>query len=128
MSLAVHHIGINVSDLGRSVAFYERLGFERLSVIPAAAGLEIAFLSLGTLHVELFMHTEEELRATPREDATLGFRHLALATGDIEADAAALKADGVIPAETPIRDLPNGMRLLFFTDPDGVPLELVQPG
>ena len=126
MELQPHHAGINVSDMERSIAFYGMLGFRQVSRSAAEPGLEIAFLRLGALKLELFAY--ERLTPAPVRESThaIGFRHLALATDDIERDAAELKAAGVVPEEAAVRELPSGVRLLFFDDPDGVEIEILQ--
>lgn len=129
MHLQPHHIGIVVSDLARSVAFYEALGFETAVVMDSDDGSRtIIFMHLGGLQVELFWYASPTV-APPRPDAHApGFRHLALGTADIGATVADLKAKGVMPVDTPIRDMPSGFRLAFFDDPDGVEIEIMQQG
>lgn len=125
MPLEPHHVGINVADLDRSLAFYEALGFRRTSLRQTRPDLAIAFLALGPLSVELFAYTPAPPAAEPARPC-LGFRHLALRTDDIERDAEEFKGLGLVPEDAEIEELPNGMRLLFFPDPDGVELELLQ--
>jgi catechol 2,3-dioxygenase-like lactoylglutathione lyase family enzyme len=125
MRLEPHHVGINVNDLERSMAFYEKLGFERTRIIPSEPGLTIAFMRLGALSIELFAYAEATA-APAREDHSLGFRHLALRTDDIETTVAELQAAGAVRRDAAIRSLPNGMRLVFFPDPDGVEIEILQ--
>ena len=124
MRLEPHHLGIDVSDLDTSLAFYEKLGFERLRVFSAEGGLSIAFMRLGALQLELFAYDRPlPARASGR---CLGLRHLALSTDDIERDMRDLKAAGLVREDAETRDLPNGMRLLFFPDPDGTEIEILQ--
>jgi len=124
MDLTPHHVGIIVSDLERSKAFYRALGFEQ-GVEHHHEDKTISFMRLGALEVELFAYRE----TVPATDATgrvLGFRHLALETRDIDATFARLKAAGVLPSDAAVLTLPAGWRLMFFPDPDGVEIEIKQ--
>ncbi len=84
MPLEPHHVGINVADLDRSLAFYEALGFERVSVRAGEGDAPtIAFLRLGALSIEMFAYAPAQPAAGgPRP--CLGFRHLALRTDGVE--------------------------------------------
>ncbi len=62
-----------------------------------------------------------------RPEATLrtpGLRHLAIATDNFQADYEALKAKGVKFLTEP--DVKKGNAVVFFTDPDGNILHLIQ--
>lgn len=124
MDLVADHVGIVVSDLERSKAFYRALGFidgdERVM-----ADKTLSFMHLGDLAVELFAYTEPAA-AVERPERALGFKHLALATHDIDATFAGLREASVIADDIAIREMPNGWRLLFFPDPDGMEIEIKQ--
>lgn len=124
MDLVADHVGIVVSDLERSKTFYRALGFvdgdERVM-----ADKTLSFMHLGDLAVELFAYTESA-DAPERPERALGFKHLALATHDIDEAFAELRAGGVIADDIAIREMPNGWRLLFFPDPDGLEIEIKQ--
>lgn len=124
MQLRPDHVGIVASDLSRSKAFYAALGFEQSSE-RVTSDKTITFMRLGALQVELFAYAEP-VPASGDAGRVLGFRHLALETDDIDADLAELKAAGIVDAGTMIRELPEGWRLLFFNDPDGVEIEIKQ--
>ena len=124
MDLTPHHVGIIVSDLACSKAFYGALGFEQ-GVEHVSAEKTISFMRLGPLEVELFAYAEQ----VPAADApprVLGFRHLALETSDIDVTLRELKERGVLAADAEVLTLPAGWRLLFFRDPDGVEIEIKQ--
>ncbi len=124
MDLVADHVGIVVSDLKRSKAFYRALGFadgdERVM-----ADKTLSFMHLGDLAIELFAYNEPVAEAE-RPDRALGFKHLALATHDVDAAFAELRQAGVIADGIAIREMPNGWRLLFFPDPDGMEIEIKQ--
>lgn len=124
MDLRPHHIGIVVSDLARSKAFYTALGFEQAEEHDMA-DKTISFMRLGGLQIELFAYAEP-VPSTEVRGKVLGFKHLALETDDIDAVYAKLRAAGVIAPDIAIRELPQGWRLLFFPDPDGLEVEIKQ--
>jgi len=124
VDLTPHHVGIVVSDLARSKAFYRALGFEQ-GAEHVAEDKTISFLRLGPLLVELFAYCEPVPEANV-PGRVLGFRHLALETHDIDATLAGLKDAGLVPPDAEVRVLPAGWRLLFFRDPDGVEIEIKQ--
>ena len=124
MDLTPHHIGIIVSDLARSKAFYRALGFEQAEE-RVGEDKTLSFLRLGALQLELFAYVEPVPAAEVLPRA-LGFRHFALETHDIDTVFAELWAAGILPEDAAIRELPTGWRLLFFNDPDGVEIEIKQ--
>ena len=128
MNLQPHHIGLVVSDLARSTAFYEALGFRIASDLPAEDGTRaIRFLELDGFSLELFWYAgpAEPARA-PAGKGQLGFRHLALRTDDLATALAELKVLGFVAADLEIRVVPIGFQLVFLSDPDGVEIELMQ--
>lgn len=126
MHLEPHHVGIIASDMDRSTAFYEALGFETTMIFDSPdASRIIKFMRLGGLMIELFWYAEECLPA-PSGGRRLGFRHLALRTDDIAQAAAELQSKGLVGEGAEISTLPNGVQLLFFEDPDGVEIEVQQ--
>lgn len=128
MQLQPHHVGIVVSDLDRSTAFYAALGFEMTSEIPFEDGTKaIRFMRCGSLSIELFWYAETFPAPASGGSAQLGFRHLAFLVDDIDATLGELKASGIVPAGVEPRDVPAGFRIAFFEDPDGLQIELTQP-
>lgn len=130
MQLRPHHIGLVVSDLDRTTAFYEALGFHVVNDLPAEDGSRaIRFLELGGFQLELFWYAEPTLPSAapaPAGKGQLGFRHLAFQTDDIDGSLAALKDLGFVSAESQVRVVPIGYKLLFLTDPDGTEIEIMQ--
>ncbi|PSL49016.1 glyoxylase I family protein [Chitinophaga niastensis] len=123
---AVHHIAIICSDYTRSKTFYtDVLGLQVIrEVYREERDSWKLDLALGNQYIiELFSFPEPPPRASRPESC--GLRHLAFAVANIEAAAQQLLLKGV---ETePIRIDPHtNQRFTFFTDPDGLPLELYE--
>ena len=122
------HIGLNVSDLDRSVAFYQTVfGFETMK-ISQDTERAFAFLGLGgKLLVTLWRQSEGEF---PKNRP--GLHHLSFQVATIEevkaAEARLLEIgaeifyNGIVPhSESAVS---GGV---FFLDPDGIRLEIYAP-
>lgn len=122
----VHHIAIICSNYAVSKQFYtEVLG---LTIIREVYRRERDSYKLdlalqGHYIIELFSFPSPPPR--PSRPEALGLRHLAFATNNVEAAAETLRQKNV-PVE-PVRvDEFTGKKFTFFTDPDGLPLELYE--
>ncbi|MUL48812.1 VOC family protein [Mycobacterium sp. CBMA293] len=123
--LAPGHVGLNVTDLTRSVDFYRRaLGFEQL-LVSSEGDRKFAFLGLdGTLRLTLWEQSDGNFST-----ATPGLHHLAFLVPDIEqvrAAESALKELSVPFTYDGIVVHAEGMTSggIFFNDPDGIRLEV----
>lgn len=122
----IHHIAIIASDYARSKAFYcEILGFTLLSeVYREARDSWKGDLALnGTYTIELFSFPNPPARVSGPESC--GLRHLAFSVDDIDSAVAHLARHGVVCENIRV-DPYTERRFTFFTDPDGLPLELYQ--
>ena len=126
MISAVHHIAIICADYERSKAFYtQALGLQIIrEVYREERGSWKLDLALnGHYIIELFSFPDPPSR--PSRPEAQGLRHLAFTVQDIEQTVSALQQHGVVTE--PIRVDPHtGKRFTFFTDPDGLPLELYE--
>jgi catechol 2,3-dioxygenase-like lactoylglutathione lyase family enzyme len=141
----LHHVGITVRDLDASIRFYhDVLGIEfanepspwfegdRLGQgvgVPGAALRQVC-LRLGDTSLELL-----EYKSPPSEtdrpllSNNLGASHVAFLVDDIEAKMAELEAKGIsFYSDVNVVDegVLAGWRWVYFEDPDGYPLELVE--
>lgn len=115
------HLGLRVTDLDRSLAFYTALGYTELGRVP-----DTPFGSLTMLQLPDDPFVSLELvhdRSRPVTD-TSAVNHLVVQTDDLDATIADLAARGV-PAEPPAEPA-LGLRTSWLTDPDGYRIELVQ--
>lgn len=122
----IHHVAIIASDYSRSRKFYtEVLG---LAVIAENFRAERNSYKLdlrvdASTQIELFSFPNPPPR--PSRPEACGLRHLALRVTDLDAAITHLNAHAV--AVEPIRvDEYTGRRFTFFSDPDGLPLELYE--
>lgn len=141
MALSVHHVGLSVSSLERSIAFYrDVLGFELLRIIecPAEGNLgtvaalhgacaRLAQLALGDSTLELAEYEQPRGKPIPPDStlADLGFSHICLTSEDIQADHERLRDAGVRFYTEPMEYRP-GVWMAYFYGPDGETCELRQ--
>ena len=150
MISAIDHVNIVVSDLAVSLEFYTKiLGFRetrRASLkgkwIDEIVGLkdvegEVAYVvaPAGEPRLELLHYKQPsgEALALNAQANTIGLRHIALRTDDIEAVISRLRDAGVKVFSDAVT-VPQGVvehdagdkKLCYFLDPDGVILELAQ--
>jgi glyoxylase I family protein len=122
----IHHIAIICSDYDRSKHFYtEVLGFKIVREVyrETRQSYKLDLEVNGLYQVELFSFPNPFARPS-RPEAT-GLRHLAFEVADI--DEAVFHLNELDVATEPIRiDEFTGKRFTFFTDPDGLPLELYE--
>jgi catechol 2,3-dioxygenase-like lactoylglutathione lyase family enzyme len=148
MMRSVHHVGITVRDLDTSVAFYHDLlglpfvvpptpWFEGdqlargLGVVPPVA-LRVALFQVGqgTTWFEILQYRSPASR-TDRAlvQSDIGAAHVAFDVDDIETTYADLRAKGVAFNSEPntVDEGPlAGWRWVYFKDPDGHTIELVE--
>lgn len=122
----IHHIAIICSDYEKSKDFYTRvLGFsitwETYREERSSYKLDLSLH--GNYSIELFSFPGPPPRVTGPE--ATGLRHLAFEVDDIESAIAALQEHD-IQTERIRTDILTGKRFTFFSDPDGLPLELYE--
>ena len=122
----VHHVAVLCSDYQRSLAFYTQvLGLEVLGEHYRAErdSYKTDLALHGEFVIELFSFPNPPKRLSHPEAA--GLRHLAFEVDDIDVNLAELDRLHV-EHETPRVDPFTGKRLVFFADPDGLPIEFYE--
>lgn len=122
----VNHIAIIASDIERSLSFYvDVLGFSIIRKVyrEERDSWKVDLALNGDYLIELFTFPNAPQRLSYPE--ALGLRHLAFTVDDIEASIAELKSKGVETESIRI-DPFTDCRCVFFADPDGLPIELVE--
>lgn len=141
----VHHVGITVEDLDASIHFYhDILGLQFANEpspwfdgaelgeavgVPGAALRQVS-LAIGNTTLELLEYKAPPSEtAAPLKSSSIGASHVAFLVDDIEAKKAELEAKGIaFYSDVNVVDegVLAGWRWVYFEDPDGYPLELVQ--
>jgi glyoxylase I family protein len=126
--LRIHHVAVICSDYQRSKRFYtEILGLEIIREVLRAerSSYKLDLRLPDGSQVELFSFPNPPRR--PSYPEARGLRHLAFEVADLDAAIADLTGHGV--SVEPVRvDEHTGRRFTFFSDPDGLPLELYAAG
>jgi lactoylglutathione lyase len=118
------HVGLRVSVLGRSLAFYEAVGY---TVVGSVDGTAFGSLTMLRLPGDEFVTIElvyDPARGTV--DLGTGLNHLVIQVRSLDAVLADLAANGI---EAGLPSLPAGTdqpRTSWITDPDGYRIELVE--
>ncbi len=119
------HIGVFISDIAVSCAFYQKLGFEIAAQYHRPNGVILTFVKAGSCILELIRPVDPTLIGRPAGVVD----HICLSVQNIEACTAALRASGVLPDDVQISTLPDvlgGAKNVFFRGPDGERLELFE--
>jgi glyoxylase I family protein len=124
----LHHAAIICSDYSVSRRFYvDVLGLRVIAEHHRAERgswkLDLALPDGG--QIELFSFPDPPPR--PSYPEACGLRHLCFAVDDVAACKCELEARGVAVQDIRIDDY-TGRRFVFFSDPDGLPLELYEAG
>ena len=125
---AIHHTAIltDKDNYEISKRFYTSvLGFDiiRETYRKERDSYKLDLAIAGKYQIELFSFPDFRERGSYPE--AKGLRHLAFAVEDVDAAAAELRTKGV-PTEAVRIDELTGRKFVFFTDPNGQPLELYE--
>lgn len=115
------HLGLRVTDLDRSLAFYETVGYDVQGTVPETDFGSLTMLKLpGDPFVSLEIVHDP---ARPVTDTT-SVNHLVIQVDDLKATIGELATKGL--TADPVTDHGEGMFTSWLTDPDGYRIELVQ--
>jgi len=129
----VDHLDLVVSDLERSLEFYNELlrplGFTRNSEIVGERGERVVYIGgTGGPSVSL-RQSQADADPAPYDRYAVGIHHLAFAAADregVDERAAWLRERGAeIESDPAEYDYTPGYYAVFFYDPDGLKLEIV---
>ena len=124
MVQGVDNIGICTTDVERSVAFYQRLGFSE-----AYRNDRGVLVAAGAAHLFIFATRRTDPPPVGRELGLFGnppgVDHISFAVADVDAMYATLQAAGVALGGPP-EDQSWGARMVGLKDPDGNNIYLLQ--
>ena len=146
------HINLHVTDLERSIAFYEKLGWKvmfdlgrnepmQLAPVSIAGRIEqgggsakTVILSLGddprsATKIELMQYVEPKPTPRPaRRPQEAGVHRIAMRVMDLDRTLTDLRSRGIDIPDEPreIRSMGGRQRFVLFPDPDDNLLELIE--
>ena len=118
------HTCYRIGDIDRSLAFYEKLGFEEVRRMPIGDEAINIFLALPGEDPRLELTYNHGVDSY---DLGTGYNHIAILVDDLDATLEALAGAGIDPEKPPYRPggRSEGHRIAFVRDPDGYRIELV---
>ncbi|HVI81443.1 MAG TPA: VOC family protein [Chthoniobacterales bacterium] len=143
--ISVDGVGITVSDMDRSVAFFAALTFEKISDVEVlgeqyehlegvfGARMRIVRMQLGKEHIDLIQYLAPPGRPIPVDSRSndLWFQHIAIVVRDMDQAFAKLRELKVQFVSTAPQTLPAtipaaaGVKAFYFRDPDQHNLEII---
>lgn len=116
------HFGLRVTDLERSLTFYEAVGYEVVGSVPKSP---IGHLTMLKVPDDDFVSVELVHDPTVAVDPVSGFNHFVVEVESMAATLDDLAARGIEPV-APVQEGEDGFRSAFVVDPDGYQIELVR--
>jgi lactoylglutathione lyase len=118
------HTCYRITDIDRSVGFYELLGFRELRRVPIREEAINVFMGMPDDGARLEL-TFNVGRTEPYEIGT-GYGHIAITTDNLDDMLAGLGAHGIEPERPPYSIREGGSRLCFVRDPDQYRIEIIE--
>jgi lactoylglutathione lyase len=125
--MALIHTCYRITDIDKSIAFYEALGFKEVGRIP-----------IRDEAVNVFMNQPGDGEAPRLEltcnfgvdsyDIGTGYGHIAITSPDLDATLAQLAGQGIEPEKPPYSVREGGSRIVFVRDPDQYRIEIIEQG
>jgi glyoxylase I family protein len=127
-SPAINHLALNCRNVAAQEAFYSKhFGFKRSRTFNAGKPNEFIMLKLGAFRLELFPGDAAKTMNQNGGEQAIGFKHLAFDVPKLEPAIEALRGDGIEPDRViDFGAVIPGSRLVFFRDPEGNILELME--
>ncbi len=124
--MSLIHTCYRITDIDRSVAFYNALGFNEIGRLPIRDEAINVFMGLPDDGPEPRLELTYNIGHTEPYDIGTGYGHIAVSTADLDQALSALAEQGIEPERPPYSIREGGNRLCFVRDPDGYRIELIE--
>ena len=119
------HTCYRITDIDRSVAFYEALGFEEVGRFPIRDEAINVFMNIpgdgDSPRLELTYN-----HGVDSYELGTAYGHIAITAEDLDGTLEQLAGQGIEPEKPPYSVREGGSRLCFVRDPDGYRIELIE--
>ena len=118
------HTCYRITEIDRSVEFYEKLGFEERRRLPIRDEAINVFMGLpgDGDRLELTWNKDQD----GAYDIGTGYGHIALTVDDLDGTLEQLATVGIEPERPPYTVSEGGSRICFVRDPDDYRIELIE--
>ena len=125
---AFTHIAFHCHNIAAQEAFYTKhFGFKRCRTFHRGDSYEFFLLKLGSMRLEFFSARPGTAPDAKGGEQPIGFRHIAFEVDRLEPIVEGLRADNVdLDSIIDCSALVPGMRIVFFRDPEGNSVELME--
>jgi lactoylglutathione lyase len=121
------HTCYRITEIERSVTFYEALGFEEIRRMPIREEAVNVFMNIAGDGDEPRLELTYNHGVTSYELGS-AYGHIAISAPDLDATLARLGELGIEPERPPYTVREGGSRICFVRDPDGYRIELIERG
>ncbi|HEX5910838.1 MAG TPA: VOC family protein [Thermoleophilaceae bacterium] len=119
------HTCYRIGDIDKSVAFYEKLGFEEIRRMPIRDEAINVFMGLPDDGARLELTYNHGVDSY---EMGTGYNHIAVTVEDLDGTLEGLAGQGIEPEKPPSQVREGGNRICFVRDPDGYRIELIETG
>jgi lactoylglutathione lyase len=123
--MSLIHTCYRITDIDRSVAFYEALGFKEIKRAPIRDEAINVFMNLPEDGDEPRLELTFNFGVDSYEIGT-GYGHIAITTTDLDGTLAQLAGQGIEPERPPYSLREGGSRICFVRDPDSYRIEIIE--
>jgi len=124
--MSLVHTCYRITDVDRSVAFYEALGFNEVRRAPIRDEAINVFMNLPEDGAEPRLELTFNFGRTEPYEIGTGYGHIAITTDDLDATLARLSEQGIEPERAPYTVSEGGSRICFVRDPDTYRVEIIE--
>jgi len=131
VNFVIHHAAISVTDIQKSIKFYEQFGFRTVLYWKDPDGeLEIAHLKLAENYLEIFWykgqtHAPDTARFLATDLPRIGVKHFALKVDSVHEAKNFVEARGMA-SNVELQHGKTGITYFFITDPSGILVEILE--
>jgi lactoylglutathione lyase len=126
--MALIHTCYRITDIDRSVAFYNALGFREVGRLPIRDEAINVFMNQSGDGDSPRLELTFNIGHTDPYEIGTGYGHIAITADDLDGTLAKLLEQGIEPEREPYSVREGGNRLCFVRDPDGYRIEIIEHG